>query len=74
MRPADAIPLPQGVAKVVTLAELKHCDAWKRAFQSKCHDHRYYEIVEETLLKNDFEHHYLKLEHGRWLRTRDSFV
>jgi len=62
MRPADAIPLPQGVAKVVTLAELKHCDAWKRAFQSKCHDHRYYEIVEETLLKNDFEHHYLKLE------------
>jgi predicted N-acyltransferase len=62
MPSGDTIPFPQGVAKVVTLAELKNCDAWKRAFQNKCQDHRYYEIVEETLLKNDFEHHYLKLE------------
>ncbi|PYL62514.1 MAG: GNAT family N-acetyltransferase [Verrucomicrobia bacterium] len=57
-----AIPFPQGVAKVLTLAELKNCDAWRRAFQNKCQDHRYYEIVEETLLENDFEHHYLRLE------------
>lgn len=62
MPPGDAIPLPQGVAKLVTLAELKNCDAWQRAFQNKCQDHRYYEIVEETLLENDFEHHYLRLE------------
>ncbi|PYJ28175.1 MAG: GNAT family N-acetyltransferase [Verrucomicrobia bacterium] len=57
-----AIPFPQGVAKVLTLAELKNCDAWRRAFQNKCQDHRYYEIVEETLVENDFEHHYLRLE------------
>lgn len=62
MPPGNTIPLPQGVAKLVTLAELKNCDAWERAFQSKCKDHRYYEIVEETLLENDFEHHYLRLE------------
>ena len=62
MPPGDAIPLPQGVARLVTLAELKNCDAWQRAFQNKCQDHRYYEIVEETLLENDFEHHYLRLE------------
>ena len=62
MPSGDAIPFPQGVAKVVGLAELKNCDAWKRAFQNKCQDHRYYEIVEETLLENDFEHHYLRLE------------
>ena len=62
MPSGDAVPFPQGVAKVVGLAELKNCDAWKRAFQNKCQDHRYYEIVEETLLENDFEHHYLRLE------------
>ena len=62
MPSGDAIPFPQGVAKLVTLAELKNCDAWQRAFQNKCQNHRYYEIVEETLLENDFEHHYLRLK------------
>ena len=62
MPSGDAIPFPQGVAKVVTLAELQNCDAWKRVLRNKCQNHRYYEIVEETLLENDFEHHYLKLE------------
>ncbi len=61
MPPGNAIPFPQGVAKVVTLADLRNCDAWSRAFRNKCKDHRYYEIVEETL-QNDFEHHYLLLE------------
>ena len=61
MPPGNAIPFPQGVAKVVTLAELQNCGAWRRAFQNKCQDHRYYEIVEETL-QNDFEHHYVLLE------------
>jgi predicted N-acyltransferase len=42
-------------------ADLKDCDAWKRAFQSKCKDHRYYEIVEETL-EGAFEFDYLRLE------------
>src|SRR5262249_54981524 len=35
--------------------------AWRRALQNKCKDHRYYEIVEETL-ECGFEHHYLVLE------------
>ncbi|HEY5992678.1 MAG TPA: GNAT family N-acetyltransferase [Candidatus Udaeobacter sp.] len=61
MPTGNAIPFPQGMAKVVTLAELQNCGAWRRAFQNKCQDHRYYEIVEETL-QNDFEHHYLLLE------------
>jgi len=57
----DAIPFPQGVAKVVTLAELQNCAAWKQALQNKCKDHRYYEIVEHTL-ECGFEHHHLLLE------------
>src|SRR5205809_3472034 len=61
MPPGDAIPFPQGAAKVVALAELQDCEAWKRAFQNQCKDHRYYEIVEETL-HCGFEHYYLLLE------------
>src|SRR5881227_333827 len=57
----NTIPSPQGVAKVVMFAELQNYDAWQRAFRNKCKDHRYYEIVDETLDGN-FEHHYLILE------------
>jgi predicted N-acyltransferase len=57
----NTIPFSQGVAKVVTRAELQGCDAWQRAFPNKCKDYRYYEIVEETL-EGGFEHHYLLLQ------------
>jgi predicted N-acyltransferase len=60
MSVGNLIPFERGAAKVVTLAELKNCDTWKRAFQNECKDHRYYEIVEETL--EGFEFHYLLLE------------
>ena len=58
---AITIPVPQGVAKIVSRAELQNCDAWARAFQNKCKDHRYYEIVDDTL-EGEFEHHYLLLD------------
>lgn len=60
MPAGNTISLPRGIAKVVTRAELQDCDAWRQAFRDKCKDHRYYEIVEETL-EGDFEHHYLVL-------------
>src|ERR1700745_4347585 len=61
MPSGDAFPFSQGMAKVLTLGELRNCGAWQRALQNKCKDHRYYEIVEETL-ECGFEHHYLLLE------------
>jgi Acetyltransferase (GNAT) domain len=63
MQHSDEIRHPQGTVKVVTLAELQNCQAWKRAFENKCKDHRYYEIVEATV-DGDFEHHYLLLADG----------
>jgi predicted N-acyltransferase len=57
----NVIPFSQGIAKIATLAQLQNCDAWKRAFRKKCKDHRYYEIVDETL-DGGFEHHYVLLE------------
>ena len=55
------IQFDEGVAKVLQLRELQNCEAWKRALQNNCKDHRYYEIVEETL-DCGFEHYYLVLE------------
>jgi len=57
----NLIPVPHGMAKVLTLAELQNYGAWQRALQGKCKDRRYYEIVEETL-ECGFEHYYLGLE------------
>jgi GNAT acetyltransferase-like protein len=61
MPPTSSVRTPQGVAKDVTSSELHNCDAWRRAFHNKCKDHRYYEIVEETL-HGGFEYRYLLLE------------
>jgi predicted N-acyltransferase len=61
MQERATIPFRQGVAKIVSSGELQGISAWTRAFRDKCKDHRYYEIVEETL-EGDFEHHYLLLE------------
>jgi predicted N-acyltransferase len=61
MPAGNKISFPDGVAKAVALTDVQNCEAWKRAFQNRCKDHRYYEIVEETL-RNDFEHHYLRVE------------
>ena len=55
------VQFDEGVAKVLQLRELQNCEAWKRALQNNCKDHRYYEIVEETL-DCGFEHYYLVLE------------
>jgi predicted N-acyltransferase len=60
MSVGNTIPIPHGFAKITSLADLQNCHAWSRAFRNKCKDHRYYEIVEETL--QGFEHHYLVVE------------
>jgi predicted N-acyltransferase len=62
MQRGDTIEIPQGVLKVLTRSELQNCEAWKRALENSCHDYRYYEIVEDKLVQNEFEHHYLLLE------------
>ena len=55
------LEFPGGVAHVVGRDALQHCDAWRAAFESKAKDHRFYELIEETL-DSGFEHHYFVLE------------
>jgi hypothetical protein len=63
MRDDVAVPFAQGTVRILTLSQVRSLDAWKRAFQDKCKDHRYYELIEETLA-NDFEYRYALLEDG----------
>ena len=57
----QTIPFSNGVARVLPRADLESHEAWTRAFEGKTKDHRFYEIVADTLGSN-FEHHYLRLE------------
>ena len=61
MQAGTTIPVPNGVARILGRDDLKNSDVWREAFQAKCKDHRYYEIIEQTL-DNDFDFHYLLLE------------
>jgi predicted N-acyltransferase len=61
MPAGQTISFPNGVARVLTREELKNVDAWQFAFAGKTKDHRFYEIVADTL-DSKFEHHYLVLE------------
>ena len=61
MAHGNSIPFPNGAVKIIPRSELHNCEAWQRAFHNKCKDHRYYEIVEETV-KGGFEYHYLLFE------------
>ena len=49
-----------GSAAVVSRGELQQCEDWRNAFRNCCKDHRFYEIIEDTLA-NDFEYQYLIL-------------
>lgn len=60
-RPSLKIPFPLGVARVLSLPDLQETKEWESAFAGKCKDHRFYEIVEQTL-DSKFEHTYLLLE------------
>jgi predicted N-acyltransferase len=55
------IPFAGGNARVLSRADLARSEAWPQMFSGKTKDHRFYEIVADTLGTN-FEHHYLLLE------------
>src|SRR2546428_11655062 len=61
MQVGNTAPIPDSVAKLISHRELEHYDAWQRVFGTECKDHRYYDILEQTL-DGDFEYHYLLLE------------
>src|SRR4051812_12541745 len=63
MTAPQVISFTNGVARVLTRADLEQHEPWTRAFAGKTKDHRFYELVADTLGSN-FEHRYLLLEDG----------
>src|SRR6266576_31587 len=66
MRPNEmhndaAVPFAQGTVRFLNASDVRRLDAWNNAFQDKCKDRRYYELIEETLA-NDFEYRYAVLQ------------
>lgn len=61
MPAGESINFSNGVARILTRDELRTVDAWQHTFAGKTKDHRFYEIVADTL-DSKFEHHYLLLE------------
>lgn len=61
MEESGTIPFRDGVARVLESSALRECEAWQKALQRRAKDHRFYEIVEQTLASG-FEHHYVLLE------------
>ncbi len=59
--PNNVIPIPNGRARLVQRAEVNRIQEWQNSFSDQAKDHRYYEILEDTL-RDGFEHHYLVLE------------
>jgi Acetyltransferase (GNAT) domain len=61
MQDKAAIPFVGGVARIFNRSKIADCEEWQRAFRDRCKDHRFYELIEETLA-NDFEYHYIVVE------------
>ena len=57
----NAAAAPRGSVEVILRDELMHCRRWACSFECKPKDHRYYEIVEDTILQG-FDYRYLSLK------------
>jgi len=68
-------PEQMGSVEVTSRDQLSCCPHWARAFASKRKDHRYYEIVEETILQR-FEYRYfaIKDEQGEVRAVQPFFI
>jgi hypothetical protein len=62
MHAGISFSIPNGVAKLIPHRDLEHFkDAWQQVFSRHAKDHRYYDIVDQTL-DGGFEYFYLAFE------------
>jgi len=61
MPSGQTISIPKGFATIVTLAQLQCRPEWQKAFQDKCKDHRFYELIGTTLTET-FDYFFVVLE------------
>jgi hypothetical protein len=49
--------------EIISRAELVHCGHWRNAFVGKRKDHRFYELVEDTI-RQGFDYQYFAIKYG----------
>jgi hypothetical protein len=57
-------PIPRGSVRIATRSEIAGLSRWRSAFAGERKDHRYYELVEDTL-KDGFDYGYLIVDDGK---------
>ena len=71
----DAASASRGRVEVILRSELAHCRRWSRAFENERKDHRYYEIVEDTILQGfDYRYFVIKDENGDISAVQPFFI
>ena len=60
MNAQSPIIFSSGQARILQREDLLNCEPWHRLFERRCKDHRFYEIIDDTI--EGFEHFYLQLE------------
>ena len=57
----NAVAALRGSVEVILRDELMHCPRWTCSFECERKDHRYYEIVEDTILQG-FDYRYFAIK------------
>src|SRR5713226_2235922 len=64
-----------GSVGLISRAELAHCRHWQSAFAGKRKDHRYYELVEDTIRQGfDYRYFAIKDAHGEIIAVQPFFI
>jgi len=71
----NAVVAPPGSVEVILRDELMHCRRWACSFEYERKDHRYYEIVEDTILQGfDYRYFVIKDANGRVRAVQPFFI
>lgn len=63
---------PEGGVEVLSRTELRHCVRWRCAFQGQRRDHRFYELVEDTIC-DGFDYWYFAIKQDHEIRAIQPF-
>lgn len=71
----NAAAAARGSVEVILRDELMHCRRWACSFECERKDHRYYEIVEDTILQGfDYRYFVIKDANGRIRAVQPFFI
>ena len=75
VREEDHVALPDGCVEVVSRIKAIECERWAHAFGAEAKDHRYYELVEDTIHEEfDYGYFIVRDETGEVCAIQPFFI